>query len=108
MADIAFVPEGDILHCCNREAAQNTGEAADALAQFRIALVWHGGRTLLTFRERLEGLAEFGALKVTNLLRHFLKRTAQQCQRGNKVSVAVALHDLAGDRLDPQPHPLTD
>src|SRR5262245_30669226 len=102
MTDVALVPERDIFHRCDAEATQNARQSTDALALLGIALVRHGRGPLLTRAERLERLAHLGALQVAYLLRHLLQRRPCERQGCAEMGVAVALHDLAGNRLRSQ------
>src|SRR5581483_7537215 len=74
----------------------------------RITLVWHSRRPLLTGTEWLECLAKFCALQMSDLLSHFVQGTAHQCQSRDEMSVAITLHNLAGDGFDAQTHLCTD
>ena len=81
-----------------RVAADDAGEAADLLAGDGIALVRHGGRSLLLLAEELFGLADFGALQVADFGGDLVERRSDHGERGEIVRVAIALDHLRGDR----------
>ena len=99
VADVALVPEGDVLHAHERVAAQHAGAAGHALAEDRVALVGHGRGPLLALAERLLGLAHLGALQVAHLGGELLDAGADDGDGGEERGVAVALHDLVADGL---------
>ena len=102
MRDVALVPQRDVLEARLRVAAQQPGEAGDALARDRVALVRHRARSLLAFRERLLDLAHLRALQVADLRREPLERRAGERDRGQHLGVAVTRDDLRRDVLRPQ------
>ena len=65
-------------------AAQHPGEAGDALAGDRVALVRHRRRALLAAAERLLRLAHLGALQVADLGREPVERRAEHGQRAEQ------------------------
>ena len=67
MADVALVPEGDVLIRRLGVGADDAGEAGDLLGGDGVALVRHGARAFLLFGEELLGLADLGALEVADL-----------------------------------------
>src|SRR6185503_17518027 len=66
VGDVALVPEGDVFHAGEGEAAHHAGQAADALALVGVALVGHGRGALLGGPERLFDLAHLGAGQVAD------------------------------------------
>ena len=104
--DVALVPQRDVLEPGLRVAAQHAREPADALGGDRVALVRHRARALLAGAERLLDLAHLGALEVADLLREALEPGAGERDRAQQLGVAVARHDLGGDRLGGQAEPL--
>ena len=87
-------------------AAEHAREAGDALGRDRVALVRHRARALLAGAERLLHLADLGALEVADLGREALQPGARERDRLQHLGVAVARHDLGGDRLAGEPEPL--
>jgi len=57
VADIAFMPESNILHRRHRETTQDTRETTHALTKFRIAFMRHGRGALLSCGEWLKCFA---------------------------------------------------
>ena len=97
VGDVALVPEGNVFHACEGEAAQDAGEAADALALVGVALVGHGGGALLGGAEGLFDFADFGAGEVADLGGELVERGGEEGEGVEDGGVAVALHDLGGD-----------
>ncbi len=98
MRDVALVPEGDVFESGLRVAADHARQAADLLGGHGIALVRHGGGSLLLFAEEFFGLADFGALQVADLGGDLVQRRGDHGERAEIVRVAVALDNLRGDR----------
>ena len=107
--DVALVPQRDVLEPGLGVAAQHARQPADALGGDRVALVRHRARALLAGPERLLDLAHLGALEMADLLREALEPGARERDRAQQLGVAVARHDLGGDRLggeaQPSQHP---
>src|SRR5436190_5358 len=82
VADVALVPERLVLEGDDRVAAQQAGQARDALAQDRVALVGHRAGALLAGLEGLHHLADLGVLKVPDLGREALEAASQHGDRG--------------------------
>src|SRR5919205_2008142 len=98
--DVALVPQGDVLDAGLRVAAQDAGQAADPLADDRVALVGHRARALLLpGPERLLGLADLGALEVADLRGQALEAGPGQRDGLQQRGMAVAGDDLGGHRL---------
>ena len=97
------MPEGDVLDPRLRVAAQDAGEAGDALGADRVALVRHRRGALLAGGERLFDLAHLGFLQVAHLGREALEAGAGDRDRRQQLRVAVARDDLGGDVLAPRP-----
>src|SRR5438874_2091257 len=102
------MPESYIFHGSNGVATQDPRQTTNTFTQFRIAFVGHRRGALLTGGKWLEGFADFGTLEMANLLGHLFQRTANQRQGSQKMRMAVALYDLAGDRGNTQAHLLTN
>jgi hypothetical protein len=67
VANVALVPEGDVLVGGLGIGADDSCESGDLFAGDRVAFVGHGAGTLLFFRKELLGLSDFGALEVADL-----------------------------------------
>ena len=93
------MPEGDVLQGGCRVAAEEAGEAADALALLWVALVGHGGGACLSLPERLFRLKHLGALEVADLGGELLEAGGDEGQRRYVLGVAVTVNDLRGDGL---------
>ena len=104
MADVALVPEGDVLHGGEAVCPDQSGQATEVLRDDRVALVRHGGGALLARRERLLGLQHFCPLQVADLGRELLDAAREQGQGREVRRVPVALDHLVGcgRRLEPQ------
>ncbi|CAB5032934.1 unannotated protein [freshwater metagenome] len=95
VADVALVPECNVLGRSLSVAAQYAGEAGDPLARNRVALVRHrAGAFLRTGAERLLNLTNLGALKVADLGCKPFKAGTGQRDRLQQLSEAVARDDL--------------
>ena len=81
MADVALVPERHVLEADERIGAQQPRHPGDPLGEDRVALVRHRAAALLPGAERLECLADLGALEVPDLDRDALERPAQDRER---------------------------
>ena len=97
--DVALVPQRDVLEPGLGVAAQHARQPGDALGRDRVALVRHRAGALLAGAERLLDLAHLGALQVADLGREALQPGAGERDRLQQLGVAVARHDLGGDRL---------
>src|SRR5215213_9817383 len=112
VGDIPLLPEGVVLEADCGVRAQQPGHAAQALGQDRVPLVGHRRGALLPASERLSQLADLSSLGAPDLQRYLLHCRTEDGERGENLSVPVALHDLcrgrrrresellAGDRLD--------
>ncbi len=96
VGDVALVPQGDVLEAGAEVAAQDPGQAGQAFARDRVALVGHGRAALLPGPERFRRLAHLGALEVADLGGELLDRRAHRRARPQVLGVAVAGHDLGG------------
>jgi len=94
MGDIALVPQGDVFHGRNCVAAHKPGKSGQVLGENRVALVRHGGRTLLTFREEFLGLQHFGALQVPDFRGDPLNGGRDHAKRCKIHRMPVARDDL--------------
>ena len=104
--DVALVPEGDVLAGRQGVAAEHAREAADPLADDRVALVRHRrGALLRALTEGLLHFAHLGALEVADLGREPLEPRAGERDRRQQRRVAVACDDLGRDRLRGEPQP---
>ncbi len=102
VADVALVPQRDILQRRVHIGADHPGEAGQILGQHRVALVRHRRAALLAGREIFLGLEHLGPLQVADLGREPLDRGGDDSERGEEHGVAVARDDLGRDRLDPE------
>ena len=102
VADVALVPQRDVLGRGLGVAAQHAREPGDALGRDRVALVRHRARALLLpGAERLARLEHLGALEVADLRRQALEAGARERDRLQQLGVPVAGDDLRGDGLAP-------
>src|ERR1700758_2978982 len=92
------MPERNVFESSLRVRSDHAGQAADLLERYWIALVRHGGGSLLLFAEEFFGFANFGTLQVADFGRDLVERGGDHGQRGEIVGVAIALDDLRGDR----------
>ena len=106
VADVALVPQRDVLDRRLRVAAQHSRQPGDALGRDRVALVRHRARPLLGPRaKRLLGLADLRALKVADLRRQPLQARPGERDRLQQLGVAVTRDDLRRDVLGAEPEP---
>ncbi len=98
MADVAFVPKGDVLERGERVAAQHAGQAGEAFAGDGVALVRHGARTFLALGKILLGLEYLGALEVPELGRPPLNARADKSDSRHELGVNIPLYNLCRDR----------
>ena len=103
MADVAFVPKGDVFLRHDRKGAQHARHAADFLALDGVALVRHRRRTFLFLAERFERFAHFGALQVADFGGDPFHRAAKAGQGEHDDGVAVSLDDLRRNEIRLQP-----
>ncbi len=108
VGDVALVPEGDVLEGGDGVAAEEAGEAADALALLGVALVGHGGGAGLALGERLLDLEDLGALEVADLGGELVEAGGDEGEGRDVEGVAVAVDDLRGDRLDEEAEAAAD
>ena len=108
MADVAFVPERDVLHRGERITAEHAGKAGYPLAQFGVALVRHRTRAGLAFVERLLGLTHLGLLERPDFRGELFERGADEGESCDELCVPVTLDHLGRCRLDPEAQPLAD
>ena len=97
------MPQRNALHHRNDLRAHDPRQSADALAQDRVALVWHRARALLAGAERLLQLAHLGSLAVPHFERDGLAHGGEHCERRNPFTDAVADHNLRCDIGSSQP-----
>ena len=98
----------NVLERRHRISANQPRQPGDSLRCMRIALVRHGRRALISFRERLLSLAHFTALQMPDFERHLLERAGQPGQHRQEMGVAVTLDDLGRDRLNTEAERVTD
>ena len=103
MADVALVPQRDVLERRHRVAADHAGQAADALGGDGVALVGHRRAALLPLGEGLLGLPHLGALQVAQLGGEPVERARRHGQRRDQLGVAVAGDHLRRRRLRAEP-----
>ena len=107
MADVALVPERDVLQRGGRIGAHEARQAGQVLGENRVPLVGHGGRALLAGAEWLLGLEHLGALQVPDLHRDLLDRARRDGQGAEELCMAVALNHLGGDGSRAKPEGFT-
>jgi hypothetical protein len=102
------MPESHVLEGGDKIRPHETGEAANLLTGDGIAFVGHGGTAALLAAKRLFRFSDFGALKMANLKRDFLKRRSDEREGAEIMRVAVALNHLRGDGRDIEAKALAD
>ena len=108
MADVALVPQRDVLQCSDRVAAHEAREAAEFFAGDRVALVRHRGTALLAWRKVFLHFEHFGPLQVPELGGPAINRGCDEREHGVKFRMAVALHDLRRERRGREAESLAD
>ena len=88
------MPERDVFERRLSIGPHDAREAADLLADDGVLLVRHGRRALLAAREVLARFAHFGALQMPDFERDLLAQSRRGGQRGDEMSVPVALNHL--------------
>ena len=91
-----------------RVGAEQARQPGDPLGKDRVALVRHGAAALLAGAERLERLANLGALEVPDLDRDALERAAQDRERREQLGVPVAADHLGRRGVGLQPEAIED
>ena len=94
MADIAFMPKRHIFQGRHDIAAHQTREAREVLTQHRVALMRHGGRTLLPCMEEFLGFAHLTPLQMAHFSGKPFNPRRHHSQRGKEGSVTVTRDDL--------------
>ena len=104
MADVALVPERDVLQRREGVSPHDTGESAQALAGDRIALVRHGRAAFLPGAKKFLHFEHFGPLQMPQLGGPAIDARRDERERGAKFRVTIALDDLGGKfrRLQPE------
>ena len=105
MADVPLVPHRDVVQRSHHVPAQQARQPTDPFTELGIALVRHRARALLAARERLERLADLGALQRSNLGGLLFERGRDNRQRCDELRVTIALQDLRGRLGRTQPDP---
>src|SRR5256886_1717754 len=103
MADVALVPQRDVLQGGQRVGPEEPGQPADPLRQLRVPLVRHRARALLPLAERLLRLEDLGALEPPHLERDRLERRGGHGEHRAELGVAIPLDDLRGDERGLEP-----
>src|SRR5205814_3711458 len=103
MTDVALVPKRDVFHRRQRIPAHDSSQSTQPLSRNRIAFVRHGRAALLAFAKKFFHFQNFSALKVAEFGGPAIDRRCDQCQRRQKFSVPIALHDLSRDYRRTQP-----
>ena len=103
MADVAFVPERDVLERGEGVAPHDAGESAQAFGGDRVALVRHGRTAFLAGTEKLLHFQHFGPLQMSQLRGPAIDARSDQRERRGKFRVPIALDDLGGKFRGLQP-----
>src|SRR5256886_7392031 len=98
VADVALMPQGDVLQRGQRVGPEESSQPADSLRELRVALVRHRAPALLPLAEWLLRLEDLGALEPPHLERNLFKRRARHGEHRAELGVAVPLDDLGGHR----------
>ena len=108
VADVAFVPQGDVLDGGGGVAAEQARHPAHALAEDGISLVGHRRTPLLPLLEEFLHLEHLGTLQPPDLDGHLLDGGAGKGNGADEFGVAVTLHDLGRHRRGLEPEFLHD
>ena len=108
MADVALVPQGNVVKGDLSVGLHDARQSADLLHGDGVALVRHGGAALLALAERLLGLERIGLLQVADLGRDALAGGRCSGKHAGKVGVVIAADDLRGQRIVDQAQVLAD
>ena len=92
--DVTFVPERDVLEAGAQIAPQQAGQTAEPLRQNRVALVRHGGASLLAGAEGLFGLTQLASGQMADLRAHQLDGGADRRAGPEILGVTVACDHL--------------
>ena len=104
VADIAFVPQGDVFHGWQGVAADHAREAANVFGEDRVLFMGHGAGAFLPFGEKFLRFAHFGALQMAYFGGEVFHGRRDDAEGAEEASVAVARDDLGGDRFRRQVH----
>ena len=94
MADIAFMPERHIFKRGNNIATHQPRQTGQIFAQHRVALMRHGGRTLLPGMEEFLGFAHLTTLQMAHFSGQAFNARRHHSQRREEGSVTVTRDDL--------------
>ena len=94
MGNVAFVPQSDVFHRGNGVRAQQPRQSRQIFGQHGVALVRHGGRSLLSRGKVFFGFADFGTLQVADFNRQTFNRRRDDADGREQNGVAVAGNDL--------------
>src|SRR5262249_27748581 len=94
VADVAFVPQSDVLQGDDRIPANNARQAAQPFAGNRVALMWHRRTAFLAFAEEFFNLENLGPLEMTKLGGPSIDARSNHGKRSHKLGMPIALHDL--------------
>ena len=94
MADVAFMPERHIFQGRHHIAAHQPRQAGQVFTEHRVALMRHGGRTLLPGMEEFLGFAHFASLQMAHFGRQPFNARCHHSQRRKKRRVTVTRDNL--------------
>src|SRR6266404_6439076 len=102
------MPERNVLETHDAVGSDHSSHAAQSFGDYRIALVRHCARSLLTLRETLLSFADFSALPVTNVQGKLIQRRGDKRESAQIFSVDISLNDLRRDRRSLQAQSLAN
>ena len=108
VADIALMPERNILQARLGVTSQQPCQPGHLLAGDRVPLVRHGRRPLLALDEWFLDFTYLSPLQVADLGRELIQGGPDQSKRQQKFGVPIPGNNLARDRCRREPEPSTD
>src|SRR4051812_28324669 len=94
MADVAFMPESDVLDRRHKIAPQKSCKAGKIFGDNGITLVRHGATSLLANFERLLSFTHLASLKMADLDSQSFKSCSQECKSRKNFRMAVPWNNL--------------
>ena len=108
MADVALVPQGNVVKRHLGVRLHHARKAAHTFSSDGVALVGHGRRSLLPLGKRLFRLDDVGLLQQAHLHGDGFQGGSGNGERGHYLGVAVARQNLGGKRVGRKAELLAD